>query len=99
MPPSATSSTSQGERELDTPEQPPLSLLFSDSDGEGVKQVRVPDCGSRPHLAKVDIHGVPADGIVDTASDISTMGGKLFTLVAAAAKFRKRDIRKPDRVP
>ena len=99
VPPSATSSTSQGERELDTPEQPPLGLLFSYSDGEGVKQVRVPDCGSCPHLARVDIHGVPADGIVDTVADITIMGGKLFALVAAAAKLRKRDFRKPDQVP
>ena len=98
VPPSATSSTSQGERELDAPEQSLLDLLFSNSDREGVKQVRVPDCGSRPHLARVDIHGVPADGIVDTAADITIMSGKLFAL-AAAAKLRKCDFKKPDRVP
>ena len=64
-----------------------------------MKQIRVPDCGSRPHLAIVDIHGVPANGIVDTAADITIMGGKLFALVAAAAKLQKRDLRKQDRVP
>ena len=63
-----------------------------------MKQVCVPDCGSRPHLARVDIHGVPADGIVDTAADITIMGGKLFALVAAAVKLCKHDFRKPDRV-
>ena len=64
-----------------------------------MKQVHVPDCGSHPHLARVDIYGVPADGIVDTAADITIIVGKLFALVAAAAKLQKRNFRKPDRVP
>ena len=81
----------------DTPVQLPADLLFSDSEEEdGVKQIRVPDSGSHSQLARVDVQGVPADGIVDTAADITIMGGKLFALVAATAKLRKRNFRKPD---
>ena len=43
-----------------------------------MKQVHVSDCGSCSQLARVDIHGIPADGVVDTAADITIMGGKLF---------------------
>ena len=78
----------------------PLSLFFSESDDEGdVMRVMVTDHGSRPQLARVDIQGVPADGIVDTAADITIMGGKLFALVASSAKLRKKDFKPADRVP
>ena len=84
----------------DTPVQLPADLLFSDSEEEdGVKQIRVTDSGSHSQLARVDVQGVPADGIVDTAADITIMGGKLFALVAATAKLRKRNFRKPDTIP
>ena len=73
--------------------------MFSDSEDESVKQIRVEDNGSHPQLARVDVHGVPADGIIDTAADITIMGGKLFALIATAAKLRKRNFRKPDKVP
>ena len=86
-------------KQFDTDSPSPISLLFSDSDGEGVRQIRVTDSGSCSQLARVDIHGVPADGIVDTAADITIMGGKLFALVAATARLRKRNFRKPDKVP
>ena len=82
-----------------TTNQSPLGLLFSDSDDESVKQIRVEDNGSHPQLARVDVHGVPADGIIDTAADITIMGGKLFALVATTAKLRKRNFKKPDKVP
>ena len=77
----------------------PLELLFSDSEEEGVRQIRVTDGGSHPWLARVDIHGVPADGVIDTAADITIMGGKLFALVAATAKLRKQNFKKPDKTP
>ena len=78
----------------------PLDLLFSESDEEdGVRQVTVNDSGSHCQLARVSICGVPADGVVDTAADITIMGGKLFALVAATARLRKKDFRKADRVP
>ena len=46
-------------------------------------------------LARVDVQGVSADGIVDTAADITIMGGKLFALVAAAAKLRRKNSESP----
>ena len=75
----------------------PLSLFFSESEDEGdVKRVMVTDHGSRPQLARMDIQGVPADGVVDTAADITIMGGKLFALVASSARLRKKDFKPPD---
>jgi hypothetical protein len=78
----------------------PLSLLFSESEDEGdVRRVTVTDCRSHPQLARVDVQGVPADGVVDTAADITIMGGKLFALVASSARLRKKDLKTPDGVP
>ena len=78
----------------------PLSLLFSESEDEGdVKRVMVTDQGSRPQIARVDVQGVPADRVIDTAADITIMGGKLFALVASSARLRKRDFKPPDRLP
>ena len=78
----------------------PLSLLFSESEDEGdVKRVMVTDHGSRPQFARVDVQGVPADGVIDTAADITIMGGKLFALVASSARLCKKDFKPPDRVP
>ena len=57
----------------------------------------VPDSGSRTQFTRVDIQGVPADGIVDTATDITNVGGKLFALVVTTAKLCKKDFRKLDR--
>ena len=78
----------------------PLSLLFSELEDEGdVKRMMVTDQGSRPQIARVDVQGVPADGVIDTAADITIMGGKLFALVASSARLRKKDFKPPDRVP
>ena len=87
--------------EYSTPPQLPLDLLFSDSDPEedGVRQIHITDSGSHSQIARVDIQGVPADGIIDTAADITIMGGKLFALVAATARLRKKNFRKPDKIP
>ena len=57
------------------------------------------DRGSHPQLVRVDVQGVPANGVVDTAADITIMGGKLFALVASSARLRKKDFKTPDRVP
>ena len=62
-------------------------------------QVRAMDSGSRCQMAQVDVLGVPADGVVDTAADITIMGGKLFAMVVSAARLRKKDFHKPDKVP
>jgi hypothetical protein len=75
----------------------PCDLLLSDS--EDVRQVRVTDSGSRTQLARVDVQGVPADGVVDTAADITIMGGKLFALVASSARLRKKNFKPPDKTP
>ena len=75
-------------------------LYSSDSDdGEHVKLISVTDGGSRFQLARVDVQGVPADGVIDTGADITIMGKELFAMVAAAARLRKRDFRKADTVP
>lgn len=38
-----------------------LELLFSDSEEEGMRQICVTDCGSRPQLARVDTNNVLAE--------------------------------------
>ena len=78
----------------------PRDVLFPDSDGEkDVRQVKVTDSGSHTQFVRVEVQGVPADGVVDTAADITIMGGKLFALVASAARLRKKNFRAPDKVP
>lgn len=73
------------------PTRSPYDLLFSDLEDEKVmKQVKVTDSGRRLQLAWVDIQGVPAHGLVDTAADVTIMGGKLFALVAASARLYRR---------
>ena len=67
-------STLPGEEETQ-----PLDLLFDSNEVEGVRQVKVMDTGSCCQLARVNVHGMPAYGVVDTAADISIMGGKLFS--------------------
>ena len=57
------------------------------------------DTRSHCQLARVDIFSVPADAVVDTAGDITIMGGKLFSTVTATVRLVKKDFRKPDRVP
>ena len=42
---------------------------------------------------------MPAQGIVDSGADIAIIGGELFRIVAAVARLRKKDLKKPDRVP
>ena len=42
---------------------------------------------------------MPAQGIVDSGADITIIGGELFRIVAAVARLRKKDLKKPDRVP
>ena len=79
----------------------PYDFLFSsDSEGEEVmKQITVVDKGSKAQHAHISVQGVPANGVIDTGANITIMGGKLFARVAAAARLRKKDFRKPDRTP
>ena len=56
-----------------------LQLLFSDDESGGqVDVIRVPDRGSHPRSAWVDIQGVPVYGVVDSGSDVTIMGGDLL---------------------
>ena len=48
---------------------------------------------------RVVVAGVPADGIVDTAADITIVGAEVFKRIAAVAKLRQRDLKPPDKTP
>ena len=61
--------------------------------------VRVPDKGSRPKCARVDVQGVPTYGVIDSGSDVTIMGRELLRRVAAVAKLQKRDLKPPDKTP
>ena len=64
-----------------------------------MKQIVVTDKGSKAQHARVSVNGVPANGVIDTAADITIIGGELFARVAAAARLRKKDFRKADKIP
>ena len=64
-----------------------------------MSEVRVQDKGSRPQTVRVVVAGVPADGIVDTAADITIVGAEVFKRIAAVAKLRQRDPKPPDKTP
>ena len=48
---------------------------------------------------KLLIQGVPAYGIIDSGADITIMGGVLFKKVAAVAKLKKQDLKRPYKTP
>jgi len=75
-----------------------MDLLFSDSDDE-VKTIRVRDKGSAAKCVPVLVQGVPAYGIVDTAADITIIGGRLFSKVASVARLRKKNLKPSDKTP
>ena len=81
---------------------PPESLeefLYSSDDETTaeVKVVRVADKGSKPQCTKVQVQGVPSYGVLDSGADITIMGGTLFRKVAAVARLKKRDLKRPDK--
>ena len=79
-----------------------LTCLYSsdtEDDARGVRQVRINDKGSQQQYATVQLQGVPARGIVDSGADITIVGGELFRRVAAAAKLRKSQLKRVDKVP
>ena len=86
---SRTKARMVGSRPLDEVLDDPLSYLLPDSDAEAseVQQVRVKDKGSESRRAQVVIGGVPMDGIIDTAADITIMGAELFKNVAAVCRL------------
>ena len=78
----------------------PTDFLYSsDSDDGNVCIVRVEDKGSKPRVVMVDVHGVPARGIIDSGADISIINGDLFQRVATIARLKKRAFKKADRIP
>lgn len=81
-------------------EATPLEFLLSDSEEDDtVRQVRISDKGSESQCVRVLVQGVPAVGIVDTAADITIIGGDLFRKVASVARLKKRDFRPVDKTP
>ena len=64
-----------------------------------MKLVQVSDRGSKPRQAQVQIGGVLAWGIVDSGADITIIGKDVLQTIAAVSKLRKRDCKKPDKIP
>ena len=72
-------------------------LLVSESDDGDVFAVQA---GNGSRCVKVEIQGVPVYGILDTGTDITIIGGKLFKLIATKATPRvKKDLQQPDKIP
>ena len=65
-----------------------LSLLHSssDSDGGGVKAIRIQDEDSEPHCGRVLVQGVLVYGVVD----ITIIGGNLFQKVGSVACLKNK---------
>ena len=61
-----------------------MDLLFSDSDDEA-------------KCVPVLVQGVPAYGIVDSAADITIIGGRPFRKVASEAWLKKRNLKPSDK--
>ena len=78
----------------------PLEFLLSDSEeDDAVCQVRISDKGSESQCVRVLIQGVPSVGLVNTAADITIIGGDLFKKVASVARLKKRDFKLADKTP
>jgi hypothetical protein len=71
----------------------------SDEEEEGVLQVRIPYGGSRQQHVDLLLAGVPVRGVIDSGSYITIVGGDTFRRVAAAARLKKKQLLKPDKVP
>ena len=80
-------------------QNPSKWLHLSDSDEGDVCTVRVTDTGSKPQCARVMIQGVPVVEIIDTAVDITLIGGTLFRKVANVAKLKKKNFKPPNITP
>ena len=65
----------------------------------GADLIWVQDNGSSCQCAKVLVEGVPAEGIIDSGSDITIMGGDLFRKVSAVGRLKGRTFKKVDKVP
>ena len=70
-------------------EDDPLNYLRSDSEEEGVRLVRVEDRKSRPRTVIIDMHRVPARGMMDSEADITIRGAEVFKKIVSVANLRK----------
>ena len=57
------------------------------------------DEASKSQCAHVQIQGVLAYGIIDTAADITIVGGRLFKRIVTIARLKKKDLKPPDKKP
>ena len=55
------------------------------------------DKGSKSQCVHVQIHGVPAYGIIETAVDIKIVGGSLFKRIATIVQLKKKVLKPPDK--
>lgn len=76
----------------------PLDFLYSDLDDQTCL-IQVEDRGSSVKHASVAVQGVHCKGVIDTGSDITIMGGRLFKKIAAVAHLWKRDFCPADKTP
>ena len=94
-------SSDQGQSTQSVAIDDPFRYLLSDSEEEDstVGVIRVIDEGSKCQCVKVVVGGAPLLGIVDSGADITIMGSNAFKQVASVAGLKKRDFKKPDKVP
>ena len=76
----------------------PLNFLYSDSDDQTCL-IQVEDQSSSVKHASVAVHGVHCEGVIDTGSDMTIVGGRLFKKIAAVARLQKIDFRPADKTP
>ena len=74
-----------------------MEYLCSDSEEE--QDVKITDEGSYSQYAEVFIQGVPAEGLIDSGAEFTIVDGDLFKKVATVNKSKKKDLKKPDKVP
>ena len=101
-PPSNTrNSSTANTRQVATTKQAEdlLDFLLSGSDDKAVKKVELQDEGSVLKCVSMLIQGVAATGLIDSGADITIMDSELFKRVAVAAKLKKRDLHKSDKMP
>ena len=85
----------------DVPASDPRQFFLPDSDeGEpdaNVEEVRVSDRGSLPQMVRVVVAGVPVEGVVNTAADITIIGAEAFKPITSVAKLKRRDFKPVDK--
>ena len=69
-----------------------LSSSDSDTEGDGVRQVRIDDEGSKQQYAEVLVEGVPAAGVVDSGAEITIT---ITNPSVSSKKTRKRNRIRP----